>query len=299
MAISLNQLDTYQRFRATQYRDDNISSVHKPIADSPKYSNVFCDEVIISGKNKKIDRAVKFNSKDLEVCKVLSPARKVLDCYEDYVEGNYIYASGMAFRLVNDFGKDTTRIKNAFIPDANYDPHWQKPFRFLHESLLDKTKLGEYLTKYDKSLFDYKITRRLLKSLGMKKCRFGKDGNIKIECSLASKILGGTALRIPLLGVGLYMLIGTDGIFKAKNNKDRARELAKDVINAVTIWTVAGLLGCIGRHYGKLTDLLFMGAGFVLGRVLAKKINERLLGNVQPNNQKYNRVLPRYLDHLA
>lgn len=231
-------------------------------------------------------KKINTNNSALTGLKVFSPARKIIDCYEDYIEGNFIYAAGMGLRAVNDSPRDLIKIKDSFIPDKNYDPEYQKPFKLLHQSLIAKTKIGKWLHKYDINLFNTKKAEFLLVKIGMKDYSLNKDGHIKIEGSALAKLVGGTALRIPVLGVALYMIIGTDGVVKAKTNKERAKELGKDIVNAISIWTVAGLLGCIGRHYGKLADLIFMGTGFVLGRMLAKKINEKIFGNFYPDNPK-------------
>lgn len=230
-------------------------------------------------KNKR--KVINTNNPALMGLKVLSPAKKVIDCYEEYKDGNCIYAIGMGLRFFNDFFRDKKRIKNALIPDANYNSNWQEPFCLIKGSLIQNTKIGKKLKDSDINLFRLISVQKLLKKIGMINYEQNSKGYIKIEGSVAAKLLGGTALRIPLLGIGLYLIIGTDGIILAKNNKDRAKELGKDVINAVVVWTAAGFLGCIGRHYGKLTDLLFMGAGFVAGRMLAKKINSFVFQNGQ------------------
>ncbi len=293
MAIGLNHFDAYQKFTGFPSNTDNISLSEKnPYADkftiATNYSKSQGDTVSIS--NKKPNKSInKYNSKDFEALKVLSPARKALDCYEEYKDGNCIYGVGIGLRLINDLGKDTNRIRDVFISSKTVDPQYQKPFYFIQGTLIEKSELGNFLSRKDKNLFDLKTTKQFLKKFGMKKY-VRKDGHIKIEGSAVSKILGGTALRIPVLGIGLYIIIGTDGLIKAKTNKERAKELAKDVINAVTIWTTAGLLGCIGKRYGKAVDLLAMGAGFVIGRILANKINKIIFEKEQINTLKLDQL---------
>jgi len=72
--------------------------------------------------------------------------------------------------------------------------------------------------------------------------------------------------------------MGLDGFIKAKGSKNKAKELLKDLISVVCVISTSAILGCIGRHYGRVTDVLATGVGFILGRKFAEKINSFIFG---------------------
>lgn len=208
----------------------------------------------------------------VEIAMRLVPApRKALSSTHNFLSGNWMYGIGMAFRFINESKEDWNDFKAAIIPSTYHDWDKQHPFWVIKDSLIEKTKIGKLLHKYDYTLFDFSIVHKALRLLGMK--NYKAFGNlIKIEGSAISKVLGGAALRFPVLGAALFALMETQNIFAAK---DKKKETAKAATRLVAIMGFSALCGCGGRFYGRMTEMLCMGLGIITGAKIAEKINSK------------------------
>jgi len=67
---------------------------------------------------------------------------------------------------------------------------------------LQNTKIGKKLIPYDKTLYDLNPVKKFIIKIGLKDIEV-ENKRIKIIGSTASKIIGGAALRTPVLLAGL------------------------------------------------------------------------------------------------
>lgn len=203
------------------------------------------------------------------------PTRKVISALEGKGSGNLAYAGGMLYRGINECVEDFKDVKSALIPGLkqveNYDK--QHPFWAVQGSLIEKTKVGKFLVNYDKTLFGYNPVKKILVKTGMTGYEVTESGLYKLEGSAISKVLGGAALRIPILGAGLFACMEAPNIFKAA---DKPKEVLKSGIKIATIMGLSALFGCVGRHYGKIVEMVLMGIGIMTGGKLSGKINSKI-----------------------
>lgn len=200
----------------------------------------------------------------------IPPCRKAISMIEEGGAGNIPYALGMAYRLGNEIAHDFKDIKGALTPGPN--PHWdrQHPFWAIQGSLIENTRIGAFLERFDKTLFDFKIVRKALKLVGGTGYEMTADNFIKVEGSWIAKILGESALRIPVLGITLFGLMELPGVLKAEDKPEAALKAA---IRIAAIMGTSALFGCVGRLYGKIPEMIMGGLGIMAGSKLQEKIN--------------------------
>ena len=199
-------------------------------------------------------------------------SRKALSAFNSFKEGNYIYGIGMLFRLWNERGEDVDDIKTAFKP-IKTDQEFQHPFWSVKGCAIEKTKFGEKLLKYDKTLFDLEPVQKFLVKVGWS--GMDMDGNmIKFEGKRLAKILGRATLRVPILGAGLFSIIELGTNVPKEDNK--LKGVLKSAIDVITIMSMSAISGSIGKPYGKIVEFACMGAGIIAGTKLADKINEEI-----------------------
>lgn len=177
---------------------------------------------------KQDDKTVNFNSRVQTVSQLLPQSRKLVNCCNYLNTGCYLYAAGNGIRFVNEIGPDWQDVKDIFCK-KNHDPEWQKPIRLIEGTLIQKTKIGEFLLDYDKTLFDFKFVKKLLVKIGMQRIK-ENNNKIKIEGSIPARFFGKASSRISVLGVGAFEIMQLDGVIKVKSNKERLIELAKGMI---------------------------------------------------------------------
>jgi len=216
-----------------------------------------------------------FNKDTETALRLCPPARKVISAFEGNDSGNLAYAGGMLFRGINEIKEDFSDIKSALIPGLHQvkDYDKQHPFWAVQGSLIEKTKIGKFLVNYDKTLFGYTFIKKILQKSGMTGYEVTENNLYKLEGSAISKVLGGAALRIPVLGAALFAAMESPNIFKAR---DKPKEALKSGIKIVSIMGLSALFGCVGRHYGKIVEMVLMGLGIMTGGKLSEKINSKL-----------------------
>ena len=241
--------------------ENSLFTIHKP--DNIKQEN---SNISVFDKINTLDDKVKAGAK------LVPPLRKGLSAFENGDAGNLAYAAGMGFRTLNELKEDFHDVKHALTPGLKQVQHWDKqhPFWCVQDCMIEKTKVGQFLKNYDKTLFDFNSVQKFLAKTGMTNA-IAENNFYKIEGSVASKILGGATLRVPVLGAGLFAAMEVPSVVKAEN---KSKAILKSALKIGLVMGFAAIFGCAGRFYGKIVELAAMGIGLMLGGKAAEKINK-------------------------
>ena len=159
-----------------------------------------------------------------------------------------------------DFIDLRSAFKQLFKGEKNEFREFQRPFRFVERTLIDCNFLRKYTPKYDKTLFETKFGQKLLDTLGMKDFlkldrnvtdKFGqKIYEYLVKGSLASKVIGRTFMRIPLIGVGFLSLLEVPSLIKSLKGKYKIKNLSrqtiKSTVNVVSTVFFGAFAGAVG-----------------------------------------------------
>lgn len=213
--------------------------------------------------------------KDLEtVMRLVPPLRKLHSATEGWQSQNWLFCAGMLYRLINEGVEDYHDIKEALKPiKVGKDYEFQHPFWTARGCMIEKTRFGKFLAKHDYTLYDVKIVKKLLNKIGLKGYEWDEFDCIKFKGSYASEVLGRASLRVPLQGIALFGIMLLPNIY---NSDNKIKEIVKSLITITCIMGGSSIFGAIGKPYGKIPEMVLMGAGIITGTNLSKKINTNL-----------------------
>jgi hypothetical protein len=214
--------------------------------------------------------------------RMIPPLRKFYNVIDGSKTGCWFTVALMGFRTWNELEEDVHDIKNA-VKRVPYDKHKQFPFPVIKTCPIEKFWLGKKLLPYDKTLFDTKLMQKFLIRIGMTDVEADKHGLIEIKGSRAAEYLGGSALRIPLLGATIFAGCELDGVIKAD---DKLKQIPRSSIKIILTMGMAALLGRLGRYHSRVLELSGLGGGIILGSYLSKKLNAKIL----PETKKLNKT---------
>jgi hypothetical protein len=164
---------------------------------------------------------------------------------------------------------DSKDIKDATIQLLNKDfklYEHQKPFSFIQGTYFDKIPILHKIGNYDITLYDTNWGSYICDKLGATRSEFIEE-SLKLNGTLASKIVGRALLRIPILSLVFLGLLEIPAILKADNH---IKQAVKSGINIISIVSLGALLGAAGAYLGPVGSLLGLGIGSYLGNKIAK-----------------------------
>jgi len=208
------------------------------------------------------------NKNDLALS-IVPLSRRFLTINNSIKDHDYIKAAGRASLLGLNLKADLTSFKEAAkqLISLDFKKNWaQNPFLFTANTSLENI---EWLVKCDKTLFDFKSVKSVLKNVGMKDFNYTEKG-IKITGSKLSKIMGKTFLRIPVLSLLILIILELPSIIKAKNPKE---QLCKSLLSVTAGLSMSALAGAAGSLFWGAAGSLI---GFGLGSYYADKLIKSL-----------------------
>ena len=234
------------------------------------------DSFIKHQKNKTNKEKQERIKHEAEICVISTCAfsRRYDTVVEAFKNKEYIKALGKGFIQILSVHEDWRDVKSAFKQLIQWDfkkNETQKPFAFIRDTFLYKYKpFYEFAEKYDKTLFDFKISKWLLKIIGLtKKERI--DNSFKFYGNPFAKVTARAFTRIPVLSLGFLSLLEIPTII---NKKDHIKQIKKSTVNVTSVIFTGAFIGAIGAYLGPIGSLLGLGIGTYLGNKLAQRINK-------------------------
>ena len=262
---------TYKAFITPDRRQQNIQVECERRSGSDRRATVRLDEKTktdISDVKTKIEAAIS----------IIPACRKGLTALLSFQGSDWQKALLQTFRLINDFPEDGRDTIDAYKSLKSLKPTdkemrgYQRPFSFTRGTIIENKRIGLFLKQYDKTLFDYKATRKFLSKIGLKKY-VTKEGKKKIEGNIFVKVLGRATMRVPVLSIAFMAIIEMFDIRKAENKKKQA---VKASFKTVSIIGLSAIIGAIGAFRSCFLGFVGIGVGYLLGKELSKKFNTTL-----------------------
>ena len=281
MILSSNYLNlsTYSEYKGLNpYAPQGLQTI--PVFRSAR-ANPFAEFKMHPQVPKKSKKYLKLPPKIETACRLVPIFRKPISALDDYQGGNYLMAAGMVFRAWNEHKEDFNDFKSIVL-NKPYQKEWQHPFWFVQGCELEKTKIGEKLMPFDKTLFDLKPVQKFLEKIGMESFVYNEHDCLKINGSKSAEILGHSAVRFPVMGAVLYTVMQIDLIRKSDK---KLKDTALAPIRVGTIIGLASLGGAAGRNIGRKSEFLGMGLGIMAGCKIAK--NYLTAGNLKKDLVKH------------
>lgn len=226
--------------------------------------------VLDTGVKKDIDKV-----KDvvISVSSVIPFIRKYEGIKSAFESGDVLKGCGKTFLQFITIRDDSSDIHTACeqITSHNFKAReWQRPFGFIRDSFLYDIKFFRQLRKYDKTLYDFDFSDKILTKLGAGKPIFEGE-RIKFTGSLPSKIVARTFTRIPLLSLLFLGLLEMPEIIKAKNKKEQVKKATINTIGAVCLSALFGAIGAMSL--GMIGSLAGISLGLFVGNKLGNSGN--------------------------